>query len=96
MASNLYLILSGVFFIFVIIIVINFQKLDTKARNITAKWFHTKIVRGYNGTWKVEDEKISGIMKFLIEMMQLLWIVSFFVIIIALGILSFYVFGGSF
>lgn len=84
------MIVTGIFFVIIVVFILRFRKLDELARKQTAKWFKTKITAGYNGTWSVKDEKIPGLRKFFIESIQLVWIMTFFALLFAIVIGAFY------
>jgi hypothetical protein len=81
-----YIIVSFAFFAVIIIFVFNFNRLNKFARLITGKLFNVEITRGFNGTWKVISSTKSNIAKFGIELLQLVWILCFFVVFIVLEV----------
>ena len=83
------LIISAIYIVIIVVFVINFRRIDKAIRRYVSKRFKVEISTGYNGTWRVLDKK-NWLIKLGIELLQLVWILVFFTLIIALNIATYY------
>jgi len=73
--------------VIIILTAVFYKWLNEKAMKITGKLFNVNIVPGYSSMWKVEERRF--LKRIFIELLQLLWILIYFAIVMGIIALIF-------